>query len=352
MAPSRSLQAPELDALRARGLAAGRLDLAEVEREAEAAGLAADELDVLLDELDGAGIAVGEDGEPAASYANRELASATTDALQLFLNEVARRPLLTPAQEAELARRTAEGDAEARERLIASNLALVVSVAKRFRGSELALLDLIQEGVLGLIHAVDRFDWRRGLRLSTYATWWIRHAIRRAIANTARSIRMPVSVADRARAIARAERELTAALGRSPSDAEVAERAGLTVAELRRVHDFPRTVASLDQPVSGEDERPLRALVVEPAAEPMEELLVSLRRAALEQALHTAVAALPERERSIVQLRYGLAGGEPATLAEIGRRLGLTRERVRQIETEALERLAREREVQALRDLD
>jgi len=289
-------------------------------------------------------------GNEATTYRNDRLAEATTDALQLFLNEISRRPLLTAVEEAELARRAEGGDREAREKLIASNLGLVVAVAKRYRTSELALLDLIQEGVIGLISAVDKFDWRRGLRFSTYATWWIRHSIQRAIANKARAIRLPVNIAERARKIARVEQELADRLGRRPTDADVAKAAALPVVQVLEVHRFPRAVASLEQPVSGEDATPLGALLAAPVPEPGEVVMISLRRDALRSALLRAVAALPARERDVVESRYPIDGDEPQTLAEIGHRLGLSRERVRQIETKALEHLARERELQALRE--
>jgi RNA polymerase primary sigma factor len=271
------------------------------------------------------------------------------DALQLFLNEIRRYPRLSKSDELELARRAERGDEHARERLIVSNLALVVSIAKRYRGQGLSLPDLIQEGVLGLMRAVEKFDWRRGHRFSTYATWWIRHAVRRAIANKAREIRIPVSTLEREHRIARAERDLAAKLGRTPSESEIANAARLPIAELRRVRAAPRAVSSLDQPLSSEDETALAALVPAEWVETADQLHLSLRAEALHEALQTAVAHLPDRERTVLELRYGIDGDEPKTLAEIGRRLHLSRERIRQIERDSLERLARERELQAFR---
>ena len=295
-----------------------------------------------------------ENEEAEVTYGNGELAEATTDALQLFLNEISRYPLLSAAEEVELAKRLEGGDRAARERLINSNLRLVVSIAKRYwrprAPQELPLLDLIQEGVLGLMHAVERYDWRLGHRFSTYASWWIRHAVRRAIANKARVIRIPVSVAERERKVARAEQALAAGLGRQPTDAEVARAAKLPLAKVREAHEAARTVVSLEAPVGREAQATLGELVPAEAPELAEELHLSLRADALHAALERAVRVLPEREREVVRLRYGIDGGEPMTLEEIGRRFGLTRERIRQIEVEALKRLAREREIQALRE--
>ncbi len=286
-----------------------------------------------------------------ARYENGELAEATTDALQLFLNEIAQFPLLSRAEEIELAKRIEAGDREARERMITSNLRLVVSVAKRYRGYGLPLLDLIQEGVLGLMHAVDRFDWRRGHRVSTYATWWIRHAVRRAIATKARLIRLPVGLAERERRIARVDVALAEKLGRPPTDAELAKAAGLRVAHVREIRESPRIVASLEAPVGEEGTATLGELLPARTPEPVEEIALSLRADTLRDTLERAVGLLPERDREILKLRYGIKGKEPMTLEEIGRRFGLTRERIRQIEVEALKQLAVLREVIALREV-
>ncbi len=342
----------EIDALLDEVEAKGRLPLSRIDEVARKLGLAEEEVEGLYEELDARGVEVWDDSgrlEAGVAYANGALAAATTDALQLFLNEIRRYPMLTASQEAELARRVERGDDQARERLINSNLALVVSIAKRYRGHGLSLLDLIQEGVIGLMRAVEKFDWRRGHKFSTYATWWIRHAVRRAVANKARAIRIPVNVLEREQRITRAERGLAAKLGRMPTEAELARTVKLPVAQVRQVRSAPRAVASLDQPLSSEDETALGALVPAETVEPAEEVHISLREQALRRALREAVSHLPDRERTVVELRYGIGGGEPESLAEIGRRLHLTRERVRQIERESLERLARERELQALR---
>jgi RNA polymerase primary sigma factor len=285
-----------------------------------------------------------EQAEP--TYVNGDLATATTDSLQLFLNEAAQYPLLTAAEEVELAKRVERGDREAKDRMINSNLRLVVSIAKKYQGHGVSLLDLIQEGVIGLIRAVEKFDWRKGFKFSTYATWWIRQAVQRGVANKARTIRIPVHIVEREQRIARAERELAAQHGRPPTDEEVAKKTRLSVAQVRDVRKAPRAVTSLDKPLGAENEGTLTELVPAEGAGPEEELDVSLR----EQALRSALAELPERQREVLKLRYGLNGDEnPKSLEEIGRRLGLTRERVRQIETSALEQLAVARELEGLR---
>ena len=270
----------------------------------------------------------------------------TTDSLQLFMNEAGRYPLLTAAEEVELAKRIERGDMAAKNRMINSNLRLVVSIAKKYQGHGLPLLDLVQEGVIGLIRATEKFDWRRGFKFSTYATWWIRQAVQRGVANKARTIRIPVHIVEREQRIARAERELAAKLERDPADAEVAKAAKLSVKQVREVRDAARAVASLDKPVGDEGDTAFGDLFSGGQDEPEEELHLSLR----EEALRHALAELPERERAVIQLRYGIDGGDPKSLEEIGRTLGLTRERVRQIESQALERLALKREIEALRE--
>jgi RNA polymerase primary sigma factor len=259
----------------------------------------------------------------------------TTDALQLFLREAARHPLLTAAQEVALAKQIERGDPIAKQRMIQSNLRLVVSIAKNYRNQGLPFLDLIQEGTLGLIRAVEKFDWRRGFKFSTYATWWIRQAVARALADKSRMIRMPVHVVERVHKLNRAERRLWTELGREPTLAEIAEEANITLDQAEEVRGAPRAT-SLDAPV-GEDEDAVLGDFVS-GGEPLPDELVedTLRS----EAIASALRSLPERHRDVIVLRYGLDEADPRTLGEIGVRLGITRERVRQIEVEALGRLA------------
>jgi RNA polymerase primary sigma factor len=271
----------------------------------------------------------------------------TTDALQLFLRDAGRHPLLTAAQEVELAKRIERGDPQAKQTMIQSNLRLVVSIAKNYRNQGLPFLDLIQEGTLGLIRAVEKFDWRRGYKFSTYATWWIRQAVARALADKARTIRMPVHIVERMQKLNRAERTLWTQLGREPTLEEIAEEANLPIAQAHEVKAAARASTSLDQPVGDTEDAVFGDFVAGDGPLPDEQVEVSLRC----QALAVALAALSERERRVLILRYGLDDAEPKTLEEIGRRLGLTRERVRQIETEALKRLARLREMESISSL-
>jgi RNA polymerase primary sigma factor len=269
-------------------------------------------------------------------------AETTTDALQLFLREAGRHQLLTAAQEVELAKKIEAGDALAKQRMIQSNLRLVVSIAKNYRNQGLPFLDLIQEGTLGLIRAVEKFDWRRGFKFSTYATWWIRQAVARALADKARTIRMPVHIVERMQKMNRAERTLWMELGREPTLEEIADEASLPIEQAREVKAAARASASLDQPVGETDDAVFGDFVAGDDPLPEERVETSLRS----QALGVALQALPERERHVLILRYGLIDEEPRTLEEIGKRLGLTRERVRQIELESLRRLAGLREMQ------
>jgi RNA polymerase primary sigma factor len=339
----------QIEALLDRGEEQGCIDLTELNQLVQQLDLDEDEVAGLYERFDDRGIELHDDcGRESVdtSYVNGDLAVSTTDALQLFLNEVGRYELLTADQEVELAKRIERGDKAAKDHMINANLRLVVSIAKKYQGHGLSLLDLIQEGIIGLIRAVEKFDWRRGYKFSTYATWWIRQAVQRGVANKARTIRIPVHIVEREQRIARAERELTAKLERDPTDAEVAKASKLSAKQVREVRGAARAVASLDKPVGEGNGATFGDLFAGREAEPEEEVHVSLR----EETLRQAIADLPERERDVIELRYGIGGDDPQSLDEIGRRLGLTRERVRQIEAQALERLAVKREIEALRE--
>ncbi|MFL5923388.1 MAG: RNA polymerase sigma factor RpoD/SigA [Gaiellaceae bacterium] len=293
------------------------------------------ELDAVFRELEQHGVELVE-GEHAAPL-QPPGPDTTTDALQLFLRDAGRRPLLTAAQEVALMKRAERGDTEAKRAMIESNLRLVVSIAKRYRHQGLPFLDLIQEGTLGLIRAVEKFDWRRGFKFSTYATWWIAQAVARGLADTARTIRMPVHIVERLQKMNRAERTLLMELGREPSLAEVAERAGLPLQHALEVNKAARASTSLDQPLGEEGDSVFGDLFAREGPLPEERVEETLQN----EALADVLALLGERERAVLVFRYGLNDSEPKTLEEIGRRLGVSRERVRQLETEALKRLAR-----------
>jgi RNA polymerase primary sigma factor len=338
-------------ALVGRGEERGCVNLAELDELAQALDLLADDVDLIEELLESRGIDLSDDcGRPSVEptgFRNGELATATTDALQLFLNEIRRYPLLTATEEIELAKRIEQGDLDAKERMINSNLRLVVSIAKKYQGQELSLLDLIQEGIFGLIRAAEKFDWRKGYKFSTYATFWIRQAIQRGLANKARTIRIPVHIGQRERKIVRAERELSARLGREPSDAEIAAAAELPLSQVEEVREAARTVTSLDRPVGEEGDTALRDLLEGDSPPVDQEVELSLN----EELLRRTVDELPETERHVIQLRYGIDGEDPQPLRETGRRLGLSAERVRQLESKALKRLAMRRELEALREV-
>ena len=266
------------------------------------------------------------------------------DSMSLFLAEVRRHRLLTRAEEVALAKRIERGDLAAKEHLVNSNLRLVISNARSYEGLDLPLLDLIQEGMLGLIRAAEKFDWRKGYKFSTYATFWIRESIQRAIANRARPIRVPVHIGQRERRISRARSALIATLGREPTDEEIAEAAELEIREVRATREIARVVTSLDRPV-GEEETTLGALLASDASAPDEEVELAAR----DEALHRALQRLPEVERSVVKLRFGIDGDEPTPLREAGRRLGMSSDAVRKLERKALAELAESDELEALR---
>jgi RNA polymerase primary sigma factor len=339
-----------IQALLDRGEEEGCINLSELTELTQELELSEEQAGELQEEIERRGIDLSDDcgrqqSEPLR-VGNEELAGITTDALQLFLNEVRRHPLLTAQEEIELAKRVERGDMEAKERMINSNLRLVVSLAKRYQGHELPLLDLIQEGIFGLIRAVEKFDWRKGYKFSTYATFWVRQAIQRGLGNKARTIRIPVHIGQRERKIARVERELAAELGRPPSEDEVAKAAELPLEQVQEVRQAARAITSLDRPVGEEGETSFGELIPSQEPEPEEEVEVLLRR----QSVRRALERLPERERDVVKLRYGINGNDPTPLRETGRRLGISPERVRQLESRALEHLATARELEAMHE--
>jgi RNA polymerase primary sigma factor len=283
---------------------------------------------------------------PPARLEGHEQADPTLDSLQLLLREAGRYQLLKPSEEIELAKRIERGDLEAKERMINSNLRLVVANARRYQGQGLALGDLIQEGMLGLIRAVEKFDWRKGFRFSTYATLWIRQAIQRGLENTSRTIRLPVHVAQRSRKVGRIERELTTRLGHEPTDEEIASAADLPLEDVIEIRKADRAVVSLDKPVGDEGDTSfgdLLALETPPVDEEVHEAIRS-------ETLLSAIAELPEPERDVIEMRFGAGDREPQTLSQAGRKLGVSTERARQIEERALRRLSQRPELMALRE--
>src|SRR5581483_6315129 len=255
----------------------------------------------------------------------------TLDPLQLFMDAAGRHKLLTAADEVYLAKRIERGDAAAKERMINSNLRLVVSIAKRYQGHDVPLLDLIQEGVIGLNRAAEKFDWRKGYKFSTYATWWIRQAVARALADKARTIRMPVHVVEKLNKITRTERKLRAERGREPTNLEIADDLDMTLEEVESIRRTSQTPVSLEKPVGDEEESEFGHFIEdENAPLPDEAADTAFRAAALQKCLN----ALSARERRVLELRYGLNGEQPCTLDEVGRAFQVTRERIRQIENQ------------------
>jgi RNA polymerase primary sigma factor len=269
------------------------------------------------------------------------------DSLRLYLREIGKVPLLTADQEVYLAKRIERGDMAAKTQMIEANLRLVVSIAKSYLGRGLSFLDLIQEGSLGLIRAVEKFDYRKGYKFSTYATWWIRQAVTRAIADKARTIRIPVHMVEKLNKVVHIERQLVQRLGREPRADEIAEELEMTTAEVREILRMAQHPVSLEKPIGEEEESELGDFVQDEQAEsPDEQASLSLRREDIERALDS----LPERERKVIELRFGLHGGQPCTLEEVGRAFGVTRERIRQIENNTLKKLESLPEAQGLKD--
>ncbi len=331
-----------LDASEERGF----VEVADLEVFAAENELNEEDVEQLRAELETLGLEIrvpeveGKEAKPELNLDVHPVAGAA-DSLQLFLADVGKHKLLTAADEVALAKRIERGDPTAKRHMIESNLRLVVSIAKGYRGLGVPFLDLIQEGTLGLNRAVEKFDWRRGFKFSTYATWWIRQSVQRAVANHARTIRVPVHVVERQQKLSRAARRLEVELGREATKAELAEATGLPIQHVDEALGAASASVSLNQTVGADDEGELGDLFADrEAPDPFDEAEESLRR----QGVRKALDALPERERRILELRFGFEG-EPWTLEAIGHELDLTRERVRQLEGQALARLA------ALRDL-
>ena len=298
------------------------------------------ELDALAEEL---GISAA-DSDGLGRYTPGEIADATSDSLQLFLRDISHRPLLTAAEEIELAKRIEKGDTAAKNRMIESNLRLVVSNAKRYRGLGLPFLDLIQEGIIGLIRAAEKFDHRRGFKFSTYATWWIRQAMQRAIQQQSRTIRIPVHVGQELAKVRAAERRLSSEQGREATDEEIAAQVGLTLEQLAELRAAERVPVSLESRVGTDGDTELGALLPQEGPSPFDELEVELA----EKSIHRALAHLDARGRKVIELRFGIGGNEPLPLREVAKRMNLSAEGVRKLERRALRTLAEERELQAL----
>jgi RNA polymerase primary sigma factor len=271
----------------------------------------------------------------------------TTDSLQLFLKGIGRLRLLTAREEVDLAKGIERGDLDAKQKMVESNLRLVVSIAKNYRNQGLPFLDLIQEGTLGLVRAAEKFDHRKGFKFSTYATWWIRQAIARALADKARTIRIPVHVVEKLNRIRRAERSLVTALARDPTTEQIAEVTGIDPAEVESIRRSAQAPISLEKPVGDEDGSEFGQFIADESAEsPYERAAAVLTK----EALHEALGNLSYRERRVLEMRYGLDDECPRTLEEVGRKFSVTRERVRQIESQSIRKLQALDAAQALRD--
>ena len=272
----------------------------------------------------------------------------TTDSLQLFLKDIGKVRLLTAQEEVELAKRIERGDLDAKQKMVESNLRLVVSIAKNYRNQGLPFLDLIQEGTLGLVRAAEKFDYRKGFKFSTYATWWIRQAIARALADKARTIRIPVHVVEKLNKIGRAERKLVTELGREPTSEEIAAVTGIDPEEVGAIKRSAQAPISLEKPVGDEEESEFGQFIADERAEsPYDRAVDNLTKEALREALEN----LSYRERRVLELRYGLGGEHPRTLDEVGRTFNVTRERIRQIENQSLKKLQSLAEAQKLREV-
>ena len=309
--------------------------------------LDADDIQALRDELTGLGVDVVDPPAPEERVEVVDVEITTTNSLDLFLRQAGRYPLLTKDEEVSLAKAIESGDLIAKRRMIESNLRLVVSIAKQYRGQGVPFLDLIQEGVLGLNRAVEKFDWRRDLKFSTYATWWIRQAITRAIADQARTIRIPVHMVETINKLVRVSRRLLQELGREPADHEIAEEMGITPERVREIIKVSQDPVSLETPIGEEEDSHLGDFVEDKEAiAPSDAASLTMLRNEVEDILDT----LTPRERRVLQLRFGLIDGHQRTLEEVGKRFGVTRERIRQIEAKALRKLRHPSRSKKLRD--
>jgi RNA polymerase primary sigma factor len=329
----------------------------------EAGFLTQDEIALALDELDLDTAQVDEfyqsleelhievvevEPEEEEAVAVPDVAEVSTDSLQLFLKDIGKVPLLTAAQEVELSKRIERGDHRAKQQMVEANLRLVVSIAKNYRNQGLPFLDLIQEGTIGLVRAAEKFDYRKGFKFSTYATWWIRQAVARALADKARTIRMPVHVVEKLNKIGRVERKLLAELGHDPTADEIGRELEIDREEVDQIRRSAQAPISLEKPVGDEEESEFgHFLADQSAAAPDEAAETTLRKETLKRIL----CALSPRERRVLELRYGLDGQHPRTLDEVGRTFNVTRERVRQIENQSLKKLQALAESQKLRDV-
>jgi RNA polymerase primary sigma factor len=332
-----------------RGVAAGFVTHDQVAAALDELDLEPEQIDEVLRALEEAHVDLVDDADaPAPVSLEIDERDTSIDSLALFLRQIGRIKLLTAAQEVELAKRIERGDHAAKQHMVEANLRLVVSIAKNYRNQGLPFLDLIQEGTIGLVRAAEKFDHRRGYKFSTYATWWIRQAVARALADKGRTIRMPVHVVEKLNRIIRTERALNAKLGRDPSSAELAEALELPIDEVDQIRRAAQVPVSLERPVGAADDSEFGALLSDPSQEsPEETVAMSIRAETLRDVLRT----LSYRERRVLELRYGLDGSAPRTLDEVGRAFRVTRERVRQIETQSLRKLQALTEAQSLRDV-
>jgi RNA polymerase primary sigma factor len=344
------LETDEAKGLLETGREAGSLGTEEIAHALSELELDAAQVDDFYHALEELHIDVVDDGrdqqeEREATPAAREI---TTDSLQLFLKDIGKVDLLTAAQEVELAKRIERGEHRAKQEMVEANLRLVVSIAKKYRNQGLPFLDLIQEGTIGLVRAAEKFDHRKGFKFSTYATWWIRQAVARALADKARTIRMPVHIVEKLNKIVRSERKLRAELGREPTSAEIGDDVELPTDEVDQIRRSAQAPVSLEKPVGDEEESEFgHFLTDENEPLPDEVAEVELRKATLQRVLGT----LSSRERRVLELRYGLNGEHPRTLDEVGRTFNVTRERIRQIENQSLKKLRALADAVALRDV-